>query len=649
MNFKKTALLSLTLASALLHAEDDGYFVSIGYQIGGSTQSVKNTGAIKNLNDKYEQLNSYLAQVTNLAQSIKNANNTQAVTNAITNLKSFSDGNYSNKNGSSPIYNIMQSIIASATAFWDFAKSSITGLTDNKCKNQVGGSICKNTYERMAILVKELDAAKSNLCPLSGCSSTSGTTTTTTTTTATTGSGGISKSASTHTPRTQTEISQALRDVQELMELMKQYDPWVSWGGVGHQDESKSKQITKYEMFQNVNAMLPLLQKAIDLSKKNHEETSSLQSQATGIEQNDAFRQNIFQAAQNQKEIITNAQKVFELFRSIPEEQFRQIEQAYTNTKKNGDNGQKPNVSGSSLDTYVNNIKSNVNYYGDQIDSALQTARDIFYLQQNKQNIQKAYSNANDLSQEIQGLSYNKINVENIITANSDKNAPEIDKYNYKINQAQVSDVNAALNAMAKNPFRNVGFINSQSNGGVTNGIGIQLGYKQFFGAKKNWGARYYGFFDYNHTYIKSNFFSSASNILTYGVASDFLYNFINDKSMNLFKKGGKFSFGGYAGIALAGTSWLNNDKALFLNTPQFNASNTPYKADVSSSNFQFLFNFGLRANFAEESKGKHAIQHGVELGLKIPTINTSYYSFLGSKLSFRRTFSIYLNYVFAY
>ncbi len=624
MNFKKTALLSLTLASALLRAEDDGYFVSIGYQIGGSTQSVKNTGAIKNLNDKYEQLNSYLAQVSNLAQSIKNANNTQAVTNAITNLKSFSDGNYNNKNGTSPIYNIMQSIIASATAFWDFAKNSITGSSNSGCKDQVGGYICKPTYDEMAKLAKQLEDAKTNLCALSGCPN---------------------GSASTDPSGTHTD--KALTDVKKLMELMKKYDPWVSWGGVGHQDGSKSQAITKYEMFKNVEAMLPLLQQAIDLSKQNYTATSSLQSQATGSEQNDAFRQNIFQAAQNQKEIITNAQKIFELFNSIPKEQLQQIETAYTNTNTNTNTKNAPKLP--SLDTYISNIKSNVNYYGDQIDSALQTARDIFYLQQNKQNIQKAYSNANDLSQEIQGLSYNKINVENIITANSDKNAPEIDKYNYKINQAQVSDVNAALNAMAKNPFRNVGFINSQSNGGVTNGIGIQLGYKQFFGAKKNWGARYYGFFDYNHTYIKSNFFSSASNILTYGVASDFLYNFINDKSMNLFKKGGKFSFGGYAGIALAGTSWLNNDKALFLNTPQFNASNTPYKADVSSSNFQFLFNFGLRANFAEESKGKHAIQHGVELGLKVPTINTSYYSFLGSKLSFRRTFSIYLNYVFAY
>ncbi|WP_332258801.1 SabA family sialic acid-binding adhesin, partial [Helicobacter pylori] len=359
MNFKKTALLSLTLASALLRAEDDGYFVSIGYQIGGSTQSVKNTGAIKNLNDKYDQLNSYLDQVTNLAQSIKNANNTQAVTNAITNLKSFSDGNYSNKNGSSPIYNITQSIIASVTAFWDFTKSSISSYSYQGCQNQVGGHICRPIYERMATLVKELEAAKTNLCSLSGCPTNASSTATTATTTS---SSETSESASNHTPRQHTKISQALADAQELMELFKKYDPWVSWGGVGHQNEERSQAITKYEMFKNVQAMLPLLQSAIDLSKQNHNETSNLQSQATGNEQNDAFKQNIYNAAQNQKEIITNAQKIFELFSSIPKGQFEQIQQAYENTNKSNSNGPKPTANGSSLETYVNNIKSNVNY-----------------------------------------------------------------------------------------------------------------------------------------------------------------------------------------------------------------------------------------------------------------------------------------------
>ncbi|GAA8465263.1 hypothetical protein KKKH24_03310 [Helicobacter pylori] len=54
---KKRFLLSLSLAASLLCAEDNGFFVSAGYQIGEAVQMVKNTGELKNLNDKYEQLN----------------------------------------------------------------------------------------------------------------------------------------------------------------------------------------------------------------------------------------------------------------------------------------------------------------------------------------------------------------------------------------------------------------------------------------------------------------------------------------------------------------------------------------------------------------------------------------------------------------
>ncbi len=44
-----------------------------------------------------------------------------------------------------------------------------------------------------------------------------------------------------------------------------------------------------------------------------------------------------------------------------------------------------------------------------------------------------------------------------------------------------------------------------------------------------------------------------------------------------------------------------------------------------------------------------HTAQHGIELGFKIPTINTNYYSFMGAKLKYRRLYSVYLNHVFAY
>ncbi|WP_143432145.1 outer membrane beta-barrel protein, partial [Helicobacter pylori] len=75
------------------------------------------------------------------------------------------------------------------------------------------------------------------------------------------------------------------------------------------------------------------------------------------------------------------------------------------------------------------------------------------------------------------------------------------------------------------------------------------------------------------------------------------------------------------------------------------------YNANVSASNFQFLFNLGLRMNLARPKKkdSDHAAQHGMELGVKIPTINTDYYSFMGAELKYRRLYSVYLNYVFAY
>ncbi|MGL2913740.1 outer membrane beta-barrel protein, partial [Helicobacter pylori] len=75
------------------------------------------------------------------------------------------------------------------------------------------------------------------------------------------------------------------------------------------------------------------------------------------------------------------------------------------------------------------------------------------------------------------------------------------------------------------------------------------------------------------------------------------------------------------------------------------------YSAKMNVANFQFLFNLGLRMNLARPKKknSDHTAQHGMELGVKIPTINTDYYSFMGAELKYRRLYSVYLNYVFAY
>ncbi|GAA6997315.1 Hop family outer membrane protein HopA [Helicobacter pylori] len=202
--------------------------------------------------------------------------------------------------------------------------------------------------------------------------------------------------------------------------------------------------------------------------------------------------------------------------------------------------------------------------------------------------------------------------------------------YSYSLNETQYSQFQTTTKEFGNNPFRSVGLINSQSNNGAMNGVGVQLGYKQFFGKNKFFGIRYYAFFDYNHAYIKSNLFNSASNVFTYGAGSDLLLNFINGGS----NQNRKISFGIFGGIALAGTTWLNSQ---FVN---LKTTTSIYNAKINNTNFQFLFNTGLRLQ---------GIHHGVELGVKIPTINTNYYSFMGAKLAFRRLYSVYFNYVLAY
>ncbi|MCG3068464.1 Hop family outer membrane protein HopA [Helicobacter pylori] len=202
--------------------------------------------------------------------------------------------------------------------------------------------------------------------------------------------------------------------------------------------------------------------------------------------------------------------------------------------------------------------------------------------------------------------------------------------YSYSLNETQYSQFQTTTKEFDHNPFRSVGLINSQSNNGAMNGVGVQLGYKQFFGKNKFFGIRYYAFFDYNHAYIKSNFFNSASNVFTYGAGSDLLLNFINGGS----DKNRKVSFGIFGGIALAGTTWLNSQLVNLKTTTSI------YNAKINNTNFQFLFNTGLRLQ---------GIHHGVELGVKIPTINTNYYSFMGAKLAYRRLYSVYFNYVLAY
>ncbi|MCQ2667610.1 Hop family adhesin SabA [Helicobacter pylori] len=649
---KKRFLLSLSLAASLLYAEDNGFFVSAGYQIGEAVQMVKNTGELKNLNEKYEQLNQYLNQVASLKQSIQNANNIELVNSSLNYLKSFTNNNY-NSTTQSPIFNAVQAVITSVLGFWSlYAGNYLTFFVVNKndqkpanvhgnppfqtimenCTGLENCSMDQATYDKMKALAESLQAAQTNsatkgnnLCALSGCTTTEGS-----------------------NPPNST-VSNALETAQKLMDLIANTKTAMIWkniviSGVSNVSGAitSTGYPTQYAVFNNIKAMIPILQQAVTLSQSNHTLSASLQAQATGSQTNPKFAKDIYAFAQNQKQIISYAQDIFNLFSSIPAEQYKYLEKAYLKIPNAGSTPTNPYRQEVNLNQEIQTIQNNMSYYGNRVDAALSVARDVYNLKSNQTEIVTTYNDAKDLSEEISKLPHNQVNTKDIVTLPYDKNAPAAGQYNYQINPEQQSQLNQALAAMSNNPFKNIGMISSQNNNGAMNGLGVQVGYKQFFGESKRWGLRYYGFFDYNHGYIKSSFFNSSSDVWTYGGGSDLLYNFLNDKAT---KKNNKLSVGLFGGIQLAGTTWLNSQ---YVNLTAFN---NPYSAKVNASNFQFLFNLGLRTNLATAKKkdSEHSAQHGLELGVKIPTINTNYYSFLGTKLEYRRLYSVYLNYVFAY
>ncbi|MDO7820207.1 Hop family adhesin SabA, partial [Helicobacter pylori] len=175
------------------------FFVSAGYQIGEAVQMVKNTGELKNLNDKYEQLSQYLNQVASLKQSIQNANNIELVNSSLNDLKSFTNNNY-NSTTQSPIFNAVQAVITSVLGFWSlYAGNYLTFFVGNKdsqrpanvpgnppfqtirenCSGIENCFMDQATYDKMKWLAENLQAAQqnattkgNNLCALSGCAAT---------------------------------------------------------------------------------------------------------------------------------------------------------------------------------------------------------------------------------------------------------------------------------------------------------------------------------------------------------------------------------------------------------------------------------------------------------------------------------------------
>ncbi len=179
---------------------------------------------------------------------------------------------------------------------------------------------------------------------------------------------------------------------------------------------------------------------------------------------------------------------------------------------------------------------------------------------------------------------------------------------------------------------------------GMSNGLGVGIGYKYFFGKARKLGLRHYFFFDYGFSEIGVANQSVKANIFAYGVGTDFLWNLFrrtyNTKALN---------FGLFAGVQLGGATWLSSLRQQIID-------NWGNANDIHSTNFQVVLNFGVRTNFAEFKRFAKKFhnqgvisQKSVEFGIKVPLINQAYLSSAGADVSYRRLYTFYINYIMGF
>ncbi|MCQ2935891.1 outer membrane beta-barrel protein [Helicobacter pylori] len=743
----KKHILSLTLGSLLvstLSAEDDGFYTSVGYQIGEAAQMVTNTKGIQELSDNYEKLNNLLTRYSTLNTLIKLSADPSVVSGAINNLNAGATGLLKEKTNS-PAYQAVSLALNAAVGLWNTIGYAVmcgngngtgsgpgsvvfngepgqssTQITCNRyeqigkggsmsipefkklneayqiiqqaLKNQNGfpelggnGTTVSVEYKYECKQRNEQNSSGNNInggvnqfCQAkngsSGSNGSNGSNTQTTNQDGVTITTTYNNNSATVKFDTTNNAQQLLNQAANIMQVLNTQCPLVRstnkenvagdgspWGLSTSGDAC---QIFQQE-FSQVTSMIKNAQEIVAQSQ------IAKTNQQAEIANPSNF--NPFTDAQFAESMLKNAQAQAEMF-NLSEQVKQNLEVMQNNNNVNkalagfGEgmtnfvsaflgtcktDGTLPNAGVTNntwgagcayVEETITALTNSIAHFGTQAEQ-IQQAENIA---DTLVNFKSRYSELGNTYNSITTALSNIPNAQSLQNAVSKKNnpySPQGIETNYYLNQNTYNQIQTINQELGRNPFRKVGIVSSQTNNGAMNGIGIQVGYKQFFGQKRKWGARYYGFFDYNHAFIKSSFFNSASDVWTYGFGADALYNFINDKATNFLGKNNKLSVGLFGGIALAGTSWLNSE---YVNLATMN---NVYNAKLNVANFQFLFNMGVRMNLARPKKkdSDHAAQHGIELGLKIPTINTNYYSFMGAELKYRRLYSVYLNYVFAY
>ncbi|MGL2565727.1 SabA family sialic acid-binding adhesin, partial [Helicobacter pylori] len=677
----KKHILSLTLGSLLvsaLSAEDDGFYTSVGYQIGEAAQMVTNTKGIQELSDNYEKLNNLLTRYSTLNTLIKLSADPSAVSGAINNLNAGATGLLKEKTNS-PAYQAVSLALNAAVGLWNTIGYAImcgngngtgggpgsvifngepgqssTQITCNRyeatgpnrsmsidefkklneayqiiqqaLKNQSGfpelgeqGTEVSVGYEYECRQNNNINGGVNQFCQAKNSTSSSGSNGSST---QTTNQDGVTitttyvNNKATVNFRITNNAQQLLNQAANIMQVLNTQCPLVrstnnenaagNGSPWGLSTSGNACQIFQQE-FSQVTSMIKNAQEIVAQSQiANANQKAEIANPSNFNPFTDAsFAQSMLANAKAQASMFNLSEQVkknLEVMENIKVSGYRDnqnfVSAFLASCRIDGtlpNQGVTNNTWGAGC-AYVGEtitaLNNSIAHFGTQAEQIQQAENIADTLVNFKSRYNELGNTYNSITTALSKIP-NGSSLQNAVSKKNNPYSPQGIETNYYLNQNSYNQIQTINQELGRNPFRKVGIVSSQTNNGAMNGIGIQVGYKQFFGQKRKWGARYYGFFDYNHAFIKSSFFNSASDVWTYGFGADALYNFINDKATNFLGKNNKLSVGLFGGIALAGTSWLNSE---YVNLATMN---NVYNAKMNVANFQFLFNMGVRMNLA--------------------------------------------------
>ncbi|MGL2517627.1 SabA family sialic acid-binding adhesin, partial [Helicobacter pylori] len=606
----KKHILSLTLGSLLvstLSAEDDGFYTSVGYQIGEAAQMVKNTKGIQDLSDRYENLNNLLTRYSTLNTLIKLSADPSAINGARENLGA-SAKNLIGDTKNSPAYQAVLLAINAAVGFWNivgyvsqcggnangqestssttifnnepgYRSTSITCSLNNYPPGYYGPMSIENfkklneAYQILQTALKQgLPALKennrtlsnvtytytcsgegNNNCQITGLKQRKGTKTESQTidgktVTTTISSKVVDAGESGNTQRVSyTEITNQLNGVPDSAQaLLAQASTLINTinsacpyfhAPISQENGPKWKWPSNKlcgAFSQEISAIQKMITDAQDLVNQtsiinSHEQTTSVGGNKPFNPFTDAsFAQGMLANAQAQAKMLNLAEQVGQTIN--PERlsgNFQYFVKEYLATCHNpstagtgGTQGSPPGTvttqtfaSGCAyVEQTLTNLNNSIAHFGteaQQIQQAENIADTLVHFKSRYNELGNTY---NSITTALSSVP-NAQSLQNAVSKKNNPYSPQGIETNYYLNQNTYNQVQTINQELGRNPFRKVGIVSSQTNNGAMNGIGIQVGYKQFFGQKRKWGARYYGFFDYNHAFIKSSFFNSASDV----------------------------------------------------------------------------------------------------------------------------------------